>query len=119
MEIWKDINGFEGKYQVSTWGRIRNAKGKVLKPYKNHKGYLKVALCKDGENYKRRVNRLVAESFIPNPDNKPQVDHLDGNKENNSISNLRWVTNSENQQNRILQKNGILYVEMNLGIDTI
>lgn len=95
MEIWKDIDGFEN-YQVSTWGRVRN-KDKILKPYVTEKGYLKINLYKNGTCSKNRVNRLVAQAFIPNPDNLPQVDHLDGNKWNNSISNLRWVNNATNR----------------------
>ena len=99
MEIWKDIDGFNGKFQVSSWGRIRNAEtGNILKPYKNKKGYLKASLSYGGKSIKKRINRLVAIAFIDNPYNLPQVNHKDGNKENNSISNLEWVTNSENQK---------------------
>ena len=108
MEIWLDIIGFEGRYQVSTWGRIRNAKGQILKPYRNAKGYLKVALCKNGENYKRRVNRLVAQAFIPNPKNMPQVNHKDGNKENNSFTNLEWVDNRKNSIHAVNLKKGVI-----------
>lgn len=95
-EVWKDIQGFEGLYQVSTWGRIRSKRG-FLKPYSNHKGYLKVCLSKDGVKYKKRVNRLVAEAFIDNPLNLPQVNHKDRDKSNNAISNLEWVTAKENR----------------------
>ena len=94
METWKTIEGFEN-YEVSTWGNIRGKYG-VLKPYKNKKGYLKVGLYKDGKNNKKRVNRLVAQAFIPNPHCLPQVNHKDGNKLNNSYTNLEWVTNEEN-----------------------
>lgn len=97
MEIWLSINGFE-TYQVSSWGRIRNADGQILKPYKSEKGYLKVELHKNGKGHKRRVHRLVAESFIENPEAKPQVNHKDGNKENNSVTNLEWVTDEENKE---------------------
>ena len=86
-EIWKDIPGFEGMYQVSTWGNVRGHKG-ILKPYVNEKGYLKVGLFKNGKRYKKRVNRLVALTFIPNPHNLPQVNHKDGNNQNNSVTNL-------------------------------
>lgn len=101
MEVWKDIDGFDGKYQVSSWGRVRSANG-ILKPYKNKKGYLKVGLAKNGKSNKKRVNRLVAIAFIPNPNDYPVVDHIDGNKENNSVSNLRWVTDEENRKHAVI-----------------
>ena len=96
MELWKDIEGFEN-YQVSSWGKVRGANG-ILKPYRNKKGYLKVGLMKNGKCNKKRVNRLVAMAFIENPNNYPFVDHIDGNKENNSITNLRWVTDQQNKE---------------------
>lgn len=95
LEIWRDIDGYDGKYQVSTWGRVRSANG-ILKPYENSKGYLKIGLTKDGECRKHRVHRLVAEAFIENPENYPQVEHIDGNNQNNSITNLMWVNNEIN-----------------------
>ena len=97
MELWKDIEGFEGLYQVSSWGRVRSIRG-ILKPYQNSKGYLKISLFKNGKGHKKRINRLVAMAFIPNPNGYPQVDHVDGNKQNNSITNLRWVDNSTNAE---------------------
>lgn len=98
VEIWKDIEGFEGRYQVSSWGRIRNAITKcIIKPYKNEKGYLKIGLAQGRKSIKFRVNRLVALAFIPNPYNLPQVNHKDGNKANNTFTNLEWITNDENQ----------------------
>ncbi len=95
MEIWRDIEGFEN-YQVSTWGRVRGPKC-ILTPYQNQKGYLKVGLTKNGKCHKKRVNRLVAMAFIDNPDGLPFVDHIDGNKQNNSVTNLRWVTDEQNR----------------------
>ena len=90
MEIFRDIEGYEGKYQVTSWGRIYNVDTeKFLNPYVHHKGYLRVDLY--GENGKckhHKVHRLVAKAFVPNPENKPQVNHIDCNKQNNSISNL-------------------------------
>ena len=94
MELWKEIEGFEN-YQVSSWGRVRSANG-ILKPYKNKKGYLKIGLTKDGKSHKKRVNRLVAMAFIDNPNELPFVDHIDGNKENNHVSNLEWTDRSRN-----------------------
>jgi len=69
---------------------------RVLKPSKRGKGYLAVGLMKDGKQVPVSVHRLVAKAFIPNPENKPQVNHKDGNKENNHVNNLEWVTNQEN-----------------------
>lgn len=97
MEIWKDIEGFEGRYAVSSWGRVKGLHG-ILTPYENHKGYLKVGLLRNGKRVKRRVHRLVAQAFIPNPENKPEINHIDGNKKNNSFSNLEWVTGEENRE---------------------
>lgn len=110
MEVWKDIDGFYGKYQVSSWGRVRNAEtGKVLTPYRNKKGYLKIGLCNgSGSPAKFRVNRLVAIAFIPNPYNLPQVNHKDGNKENNSYTNLEWTTNEINAKHRVLMNKGVI-----------
>ena len=106
MEIWFDIPNFES-YQVSSWGRIRNADGKLLLPEKSEKGYLKVRLCKHGKIFKKRVHRLVAEVFIDNPNDLPQVNHKDGNKENNSITNLEWVTDEENKEHAKRLRNGL------------
>lgn len=97
MEIWKDIDGYDGKYQVSTWGRVRSASG-IMKTYLNGKGYEKIGLSKNGKSNKHRVHRLVAEAFLPNPYHLPEVDHIDGNKRNNSITNLEWVTGEENRR---------------------
>ena len=108
-EVWKDIEGYEGLYQVSTCGNVkslpkvrRNGTGtyiqkeRLLKPSNTSTGYKKVELCKDGKRKGFKVHRLVAIAFIPNPDNKPEVNHIDGNKINNNIDNLEWVTSSEN-----------------------
>lgn len=100
-EIWANIEGYRGDYQVSTWGRVRSFKAggcRILKPYKNKKGYLKVGLMMDGIYHKHRVNRLVAQTFIPNWKNLPEVNHKDGNKRNNSVTNLEWVTGQQNRE---------------------
>lgn len=112
MEIWKNIEGYHGKYQVSSWGRVRNAEtGHILTPYKNKKGYLKVGLMVKGKKSpeKHRVNRLVAKAFIQNPYDLPQVNHKDGNKENNSVTNLEWITNDMNTKHAKLMRKGELY----------
>lgn len=96
MEQWKDIIGFEGKYQVSDLGRVkslnyhREGKGRVLVGNKLKSGYLRVCLWKDGKMKNYLVHRLVTEAFLPNPDNLPQVNHKDECKTNNAVSNLEW-----------------------------
>ena len=97
QETWIKVKGFD-LYSVSDQGKIRNDKTKrLLKGGLDSDGYPQLILCKNGSRYNRKVHRIVAESFIPNPDNKPQVNHIDGNKQNNSVSNLEWCTNQENQ----------------------
>lgn len=100
-EIWKPIRGYEGFYEVSSLGNVRSLKrattnGKVLKQGRRPNEYLKVTLCKNNNHKTRAVHRLVAEAFIPNPNNLPEVNHKDGNKRNNSVENLEWVTREEN-----------------------
>ena len=106
---WKLIEGFGGTYSVSNYGDVKNNRtGKLMKPRKNEKGYLHIGLTKNGKQKCMRVHRLVAQAFIPNPENKPQVNHIDFDRENNCVSNLEWVTNQENTQysvcNRKLQE---------------
>ena len=100
-EIWKDIKNYEGLYIVSNLGNIKSfvryKDGKILKPQKNKKGYLQILLYKNGKPSTKKVHRLVAETFLDNFYDKPQVNHIDGNKENNNVANLEMVTNSENQ----------------------
>lgn len=95
QEIWKDIEGYEGLYQVSNMGRVRNNK-KLLSPYNEGKGYLKVSLFKDKKCKRYKVHRLVANAFLPKAENKPMVNHIDENKHNNVITNLEWCSNQEN-----------------------
>ena len=95
-EIFMDIKGYEGKYQVSNLGNVRNSKGKVMKQNKDKDGYMIITLHKDGKTKTHKVHRLVLSSFKANPDNKPQVNHKDENKENNNLNNLEWCTSKEN-----------------------
>ena len=122
-EIWKDIQGYEGQYQVSNYGRIKSlsrkisngtgyyiSKEKILKGHVNTKGYIQVEL----QGKPLLVHRLVAEAFIENPYDKPQVNHIDGDKSNNMTTNLEWVTNGENQIHAY--KNGLNKHSENAGI---
>ena len=108
--IWKPVVGYEDRYVVSNEGKVKSLdiyvnykngkrlyKGRVKPTRKNNRGYVTVSLCRDNKSYTCLVHRLVAEAFIENADNKPQVNHIDGNIENNRADNLEWVTDSENK----------------------
>lgn len=94
-------------YSISSNGRLLNKKGKEKVLQKKDDGYLKADLYKNGERSTKRIHRLVAEAFIPNPENKPDVNHKDGNKSNNSVYNLEWVNKSENMIHA--RDNGLLH----------
>lgn len=104
MEIWKDIEGFNGKYQISNYGNVRSfskwKNGELLKAGVTTTGYYFVNLVKNGrkEIVAARVHRLVAIAFIDNPYNLPEVNHIDGNKLNNYVGNLEWVSRESNIQ---------------------
>lgn len=101
MEIWKDIEGFEGKYKISNKGNVYSARyDRYLSLITNHKGYIEVHLCVDGKRRKFKVHRLVANAFINNPNDLPQVDHIDHVKSNNYVDNLQWITNKKNNQRK-------------------
>lgn len=101
-EIWKDIQGYENLYQVSSMGRVkslnykRTGKERILNPQKDKNNYLKVSLSKEEKIKQYFVHRLVAQAFIPNPDNLPQVNHKDENPNNNCVDNLEWCTQKYN-----------------------
>ena len=96
MEEWKDIEGFED-YQVSNLGRVYSKRTEtILKVHPDSKGYLRVKFSRHNKGYTFKVHRLVAQAFIPNPNNMPQVNHIDENKLNNSFDNLEWCDNTYN-----------------------
>ena len=118
IEEWKYVKGYTGLYSVSNYGNVQSHRtGKILKPAINHKGYLIVQLSLSGHKRNKRIHRLVAEVFIPNPDSLPEVDHIDNDMQNNRVDNLRWVTGSCNTRNREVCRqatsryNGVLYNE--------
>ena len=100
IEKWKPIKGYEGLYEISNYGDIRSytkrSNGKLLKPQISRKGYLTVMLYKDSVVKCLKIHRLVAQAFLPNPDNLPQINHKDENKRNNDVNNLEWCTNEYN-----------------------
>ena len=111
-EIWKDIKGYEGFYQASTLGRIlakerqvfhsrggmKTLSEKILSKSKANNGYSVVCLCKEGKVKQETVHRIIAKTFIPNPEDKPQVNHINGIKTDNRIENLEWATSHENNK---------------------
>ena len=109
QEIWKDIEGYENCYQVSNLGRVRSltrkvdtfygqriTKGKILKPLITNTGYFRVDLKQHQKDNYVSIHRLVAQAFIPNPNNYPVINHIDGNPTNNDVTNLEWCTQSHN-----------------------
>jgi len=109
-EIWKDISGYEGLYQVSNLGRVKSLPkswisgigkivshdGMVLRPSINSDGYKMVSLSKDKKSKSHKIHRLVAETFLENNENLPQIDHIDSDKTNNVVNNLRWCYGRQN-----------------------
>ncbi len=120
---WKDIIGFEGSYQISNFGEVKSLpryiqrrismqliKGRILKPYKRDIGYLQVLLHLDGKPYRFAVHRLVAAAFIDNMEKKFEVNHKNGIKDDNHVSNLEWATRLENNSHAI--ENGFFDLEL-------
>lgn len=117
IEIWKDVIGYEFSYQVSSFGRVKSLeriikrnsvfgdkknKEKIIKPSITNGNYYRLNLKKTNNTKSFSIHRLVALHFIPNPENKPQVNHKDGDKLNNNYTNLEWVTSKENIKHAIL-----------------
>ena len=128
LEIWKDVVGYEGLYQVSNLGRVKSVARIIYKDFSNHPtiksqfakynrgevimqpfikktGYYTVSLTKDHKKKTWMIHQLVAKAFIPNPENKEMINHIDCNTLNNRVENLEWCTNSENQIHAM--KNGL------------
>lgn len=97
MHSWYSCHGYEGLYEISLLGLVRNTRTKqILKQEQTETGYFRVDLYKDGKRKHEKVHRLVAKTFLPNPGNKPEVNHINRKKHHNSVYNLEWVTGSEN-----------------------
>lgn len=119
MEIWKSIKGFEGRYEISSLGRVRSlsrlkvgksncsfiTEEKILSLSFNKDGYKKCSLHKDGRRFTYQIHRLVAEAFIPNINNLPQVNHKDWDRTNNRVENLEWCTYKYNLENKRIKSN--------------
>ena len=117
MEKWKDVKGYEGIYKISSKGRLKRLIGplakkeRFLKVADNQSGYKFYTLCKNGKVKIMYAHRIVAMAFIPNPKNKEEVNHIDGDRSNNNLRNLEWVTRSENHHHRykVLKQRGVNY----------
>lgn len=97
LEQWKSIEEYKETYEISNFGRVKNIKTRnVLKNRTDKDGYLDIALFKNGKRKRFKIHRLVAQAFIPNPKNLPQVNHMDEDKQNNRDTNLEWCTNKYN-----------------------
>lgn len=113
-EVWKDITDFEGFYQVSNLGRVRSIKEQIYKirsfPINKKLGYRQAGLCKNGLNIHKLLHRVIASAFIPNPNNYSEVNHIDGDRANNDLTNLEWCTHQQNVQHaiKVLKKHGSL-----------
>jgi hypothetical protein len=104
---WKVIEGYDGKYEISNDSLVKSHafKGRIIKQYINVYGYPFVVLWKNNKRKTHKVHRLVAKAFIPNPENKPYVDHINRIRHDNRLENLRWATHSENMINTGMRKN--------------
>jgi hypothetical protein len=107
MVGYKFIPQYENRYSIDENGNVfSHVSGRILKPQKNHRGYLMVDLYKNGKAKKGIIHRLVAITYIPNPQNLPEIDHIDTNRQNNNVNNLKWCTRKENCNNPLTLKHG-------------
>ena len=138
-EIWKDIEGYEGLYQVSNFGKVRSLdrynsrgcwiKGCILEPT-NCKGYLQIVLFLNGQKSYYYIHKIVAKAFLPNPDNKPEIDHINTDRTDNTVwlnedgsinydkTNLRWVSHKENMNNPLTRKKQSTRLKGKIGHNT-
>jgi hypothetical protein len=107
-EKWRDVPGYEGRYQASDQGRLRSKERGLLSPFLSTGGYLVATVRKDGKRYGTGAHRLIAEAWVPNPESKPEINHKNGVRTDNRPENLEWVTRSENNlhRRRVLQGGG-------------
>ena len=132
MEDWRDIPEYSGLYQISSYGNVRSctrtkwngkkdilAKGRLLQPWEANGGYKCVYLCRNGSKRLYKIHRLVAIVFIPNTESKPEVNHKDGNRGNNHVSNLEWCTKSENNQHSYTVLNRISPMRGKTGVKCV
>lgn len=111
MEIFKDVKGYEGYYEISNLGRVRSTsyKGvKILKPFITKKGYLNVIFCVKRKTEHKLIHRLVAEAFIPNPNNLPEVNHKNRDTSDNTVNNLEWVSKQENIDHLHIERKSLI-----------
>ena len=127
MEIWKSVKGYDGIYEVSNFGRVKSLdryivrndgitqlrKGKIIAQSLNSDGYCQLKLCKDGNTKTVRVHRIVAEAFIPNPNELSDVNHIDCNRTNNHVDNLEWLSWEDNVKHSANKGNYKRYGERN------
>ena len=107
----RDVVGYEGLYAVTSCGRVYSYRNECfLKPKREKNGYLRVQLCKNGEGKMYSLHRLVAQAYLPNPENLPQVDHIDNDKTHNYVNNLQWITSRDN--NRKSKNKAILQYDL-------